>query len=186
MRVLFTILPFALVAAVPAVAAETVPVPAFRSVELRGGGNVVVRPGPAQVAILNGSTQFTRFRVDSQGQLKIDACNNRCPRHYDLRIEIHYPSVLPMAVKGGGTIAAAPGFGPQREIAAGVAGGGLIDLRSVTAQTAAGGVNGGGTILVGPSRTLAAAVNGGGLIRYAGDPQVTTAINGGGAVRRGD
>jgi hypothetical protein len=137
------------------------------------------------VTILSGSTRFTRFHVDRQGQLKIDACNERCPARYDLTIEIRYPRVLPMAVKGGGTITVAPGFGAQREVAAGVGGGGLIDFRSVSAQTVAGGVNGGGRILAGPSRTLAAAVSGGGEIRYAGDPQVTTVINGGGSVRPG-
>lgn len=88
-----------------------------------------------------------------------------------------------MAVKGGGRITAAPGFGRQREVAAGVGGGGLIDLRSVTAETVAAGINGGGKIMVGSSRTLAAAVSGGGEIRYAGDPQVTTVINGGGSIR---
>lgn len=186
MRVLFTILPFALVAAVPAVAAETVPVSAFRSVELRGGGSVVVRPGPARVTILNGSRQFTRFRVDEQGQLKIDACDANCPHHYDLRIEIRYPTVLPMGVKGGGSITAASGFGTQREVAAGVGGGGLIDLRSVMAETAAAGVNGGGRILVGPSKTLAAGVSGGGEIRYAGNPAVTMGVQGGGSVSRAD
>jgi hypothetical protein len=174
------------IAAVPAIAAETVSVPAFRSVELRGGGHVTVRPGPAQVVILDGSTQFTSFSMDNQGQLKIDACNERCPQHYNLTIEIHYPNVLPMAVKGGGSIVAAPGFGPQDNVAAAIAGGGVIDLRSVTADTVAAGVNGGGKIMAGPSKTLAAAVNGGGEVRYAGNPQVTTAIRGGGNVRPGN
>jgi len=172
-------------AAAPLAAAETVSVPAFRSVELRGGGDVIVRPGAPQVTILEGSSQFTSFRVDDQRQLKIDACNANCPNHYKLTIEIRYPTVLPMGIKGGGKITAAPGFGHQHELAAGVGGGGLVDLRSVSADTVAAGVNGGGKILVGESKTLAAAVSGGGEVRYAGDPQVTTVIDGGGSVRRG-
>ena len=110
-----------IVAAAPLAAAETVSVPAFRSVELRGGGTIIVRPGAPRVTILEGSSQFTRFRVDDQGQLKIDACNARCPNHYDLSIEIRYPTVLPMGIKGGGKITAAPGFGHQHQIAAGSA-----------------------------------------------------------------
>lgn len=186
MRTAAFLLTMTLFASAPVAAAETVAVPAFRSVELRGGGNVIVRPGPVQVTILEGSSAFTRFRVDSQGQLKIDACNESCPKHYNLTIEIRYPTVLPMGVKGGGKITAAPGFGRQRQLAAGVGGGGMIDLRSVTAETVAAGVNGGGKIMVGDSRTLAAAVSGGGEIRYFGNPQVTTVIDGGGVVRRGD
>ncbi len=184
MRHLAVLLPLTFLAAAPLAAAEPVAVPSFRSIELRGGGHVIVRPGPARVTILEGSSRFTRFAVDRQGQLKIDACNAQCPRNYDLTIEIRYPTVLPMGVKGGGTITAESGFGPQQSVAAGVGGGGLIDLRSVTARTVAAGVEGGGTILAGAPATLAAAVSGGGEIRYTGNPRVTTVINGGGSVRR--
>src|SRR5690349_1906624 len=100
MRSATVLVPIALLAAAPLAAAETVPVPAFRSVELRGGGDIVVRRGPAQVTIVEGSTQFTSFAVDNDGQLKIDACNANCPRHYELRIEVSYPTVLPMGIKG--------------------------------------------------------------------------------------
>jgi hypothetical protein len=177
------LLPLALLASAPLVAAETVAVPAFKSFELRGGGEIVVKRGPAQVVLLNGSTQFTRFWVDNEGQLKIDACNDRCPQHYKLTIEIRYPTVLPMGIKGGGKIAIAPGFGRQHVLAAGVGGGGVIDLRSVAADTVAAGVNGGGKILVGTSNSVAAAVSGGGEIRYAGNPSVTRVIDGGGVIR---
>jgi hypothetical protein len=186
MRSAAVLVPLTLLAAAPLAAAETVSVPAFRSVELRGGGDIVVRPGPAQVTILQGSSQFTRFAVDGEGQLKIDACNDRCPRHYDLKIQISYPTVLPMGVKGGGRIAVASGFPRQHVLAAGVGGGGEIDLRSVAADTVAAGVNGGGKILVGTSNSVAAAVSGGGEIRYAGDPAVTRVIDGGGVIRRLD
>ena len=186
MRSLIFLLPLA-VSAVPALAAETVAVPAFQSVELRGGGNIVFRPGPVQrVILVNGSTQFTGFHVDRQRKLAIDACNSRCPQHYDLRIIVESPAVLDSAVEGGGAITAAPGFAPQADVAVAVDGGGLIDIRSVRIADVAASVDGGGKLLIGPSANLAAAVNGGGEIRYAGNPQVTTAINGGGTVRRLD
>lgn len=203
MRTPLLVFPLLASVASPLAAAEVVPVPEFRSIELSGGGAVIVRPGPAQVTLVDGSTEFTRFHVDSDGKLKIEACNDRCPRHYTLTIEVRYPTVPPMGVNGGGQITVETGFGPQEKIAlgadgggrievrsltvesvaVGVNGGGQIDLRAVTADSVAAGVNGGGKVFVGPSKTLAAGVNGGGEVRYAGNPQVTTAIDGGGSVK---
>ena len=58
----------ALALSAPVLATETVPVPAFRNLELRGGGDVVLLPGPAQrVTIVEGSSAFTRIRVDPHG-----------------------------------------------------------------------------------------------------------------------
>jgi hypothetical protein len=186
MRSLIVLLPIA-ISAVPALAAETVAVPAFESVELRGGGDIVYRHGPVQrVILVSGSTQFTGFHVDRRRKLAIDACNNRCPHHYDLQIVIESPTILDSAVEGGGEIAAAPGFAPQADVAVAVDGGGLIDLRSVRIADVAASVDGGGKLLIGPSANLAAAVNGGGEIRYAGNPQVATSITGGGTVRPAD
>lgn len=185
MRSALILVPFVLVASVPA-AAEVVRVPAFQSVELRGGGKVIYRQGPVErVTIVSGSSQFTGFHVDRRNKLVIDACNASCPRHYNLQIEITAPALVDSAVEGGGSIVAAPGFAPQDDVAAAVDGGGLIDFRSVRIGDVAAAVDGGGKILVGPSANLAAAITGGGEIRYAGNPQVTTAINGGGSVRPG-
>lgn len=185
MRSMLFLLPLA-VAAVPAVAAEVVPVPAFKSVQLRGGGSVVVRPGPQSVTIVAGSTQFTSLRVDHRGQLRIDACNERCPRNYDLRIEIRSPQVPDLAINGGGSIAAAPGFAPQGQLSAAISGGGQIDVRAVAASNVSAAVNGGGEVLTGSSSSLSAAVNGGGEVRYAGTPHVSSVVNGGGRVVRGN
>ena len=169
---------------VPSLATEVVPVAPFQSVELRGGGDVVVVPGPTQrVTILEGSTRFTQFRVESDGKLRIDVCNERCPQHYRLRMEIQSPHVPSVGVDGGGTIHAASGFPAQDHLAAAISGGGKIDLGTVEATKVSAGVNGGGVILVRARATLAAGVNGGGEVRYFGDPVVTSAINGGGSVR---
>jgi len=185
MRILLTVLPFALVSAVPAIAAETVPVQAFRSIQLRGGGTVTVRPGPAQrVTIVNGSTQFTRVRVDSNGKLKIDACNERCPRHYNLKIEIVTPAAPDAGISGGGIVNYASGFRGTGHLAVAVNGGGQIDARAINATNVTAAVNGGGRVLTGRSEHLSAAINGGGEIRYSGSPHVSSAVHGGGAVRR--
>jgi|KBSSwiStaDraftv2_1062776.scaffolds.fasta_scaffold02593_4 hypothetical protein len=184
MRYLLSSVLVALAASVPAIAAENVPVPAFRNIELNGGGEVTLVPGATQrVTIVDGSSAFTRMRVDRAGRLRIDACNQRCPQHYNLRIEIQTPNIPGVGINGGGSIHAAGGFAEQDQIAAGVSGGGVIDLRTVRGGNVAVGVNGGGKVFVNARSTLAAGVNGGGEVRYLGKPQVTSAIDGGGTVR---
>ena len=182
-----TLLPLAVSTPTPASAAELVQLPAFESVQLRGGGSVVVRRGPAQrVTIVDGSSAYTRMSVDHRGQLTIDACNNRCPRQYDLRIEIESPDAPDAAISGGGSISFAPGFAAQRDIAIAINGGGHIDARAVPAANVSAAVNGGGRILSGASQKLSAAVSGGGEVRYSGSPDVSSIVNGGGSVRRGN
>jgi len=184
MRYMLPSLLVALAASVPAIAVENMPVPAFHNVELAGGGNVTLVPGPVQrVTILEGNSQFTRMRVDGTGRLRIDTCNDRCPQHYTLRVEIQSPSLPGVGITGGGTIRATNGFAEQSRVAAGVNGGGVIDLRAVRGGNVAVGVNGGGKVFVNARETLTAGVNGGGEVRYVGNPQVTSAIDGGGTVR---
>jgi hypothetical protein len=185
MRSALVLLPLSLAAAAPLLAAETVAVPGFRSVELRGGGDVVVRPGPVQrVTIVSGSSQYTRIYVARDGKLRIDACNGRCPRHYDLRVEIQSPRMPDVAISGGGAITATRGFRAEPDLAAAINGGGRINVRAVAASNVSAAINGGGQILTGASRTLSAAIHGGGEDRYAGNPVTSVAINGGGAVHR--
>lgn len=171
----------------PAIAIENVLVPAFHSVELRGGGAVELRPGPVQrVAVLEGSTQFTNIRVLREGKLRIDACNERCPRHYQLKVLIEGPKVpMTLAVSGGGMITAGPGFAEPKELTLAVGGGGVIDTRALPTEVVTAAVSGGGKINARSKSVLTAAVNGGGEIRYWGNPTVTSAINGGGTVRPG-
>jgi hypothetical protein len=174
--------------AAPASAAETVAVPAFKSIELNGGGKVVIRHGSTQrVTLISGSTDYTQVRVDTRrgknDQLTIDACNRHCPRNYDLRIEIVTPDVSAVAIHGGGEIVVQPGFSRRSNVAAAVNGGGEIDLRALHSDSVAAAVHGGGSLLV-STDNLAAAIFGGGDIRYVGDPKKTIAINGGGTVHR--
>lgn len=185
MRSIIPLFAVAFVASAPLVAAEQVSVPAFRSIELRGGGDVTLRAGPQRVTILDGSAQVSRIYVARNGELRIEACNQRCPRNYRLRVEIQSPRVPDVAIAGGGNIRAEGGFPAVAELAAAVDGGGNVDLRAVGANRVTAAVNGGGMISVRPRSSLTAAVNGGGAIRYWGNPQVTTAIHGGGTVRPG-
>lgn len=169
-------------------AAETVATAHFNSVELEGGGHVVIRHGAVQsVRLTSGSTAFTRVHVDADepGKLVIEACNADCPRQYKLEIEIVTPSIDGVAISGGGKIETSGDFPGQHSIAAAVHGGGVVDTRSINAADAKTAVNGGGEIRVKVRDSLVAAVNGGGRIRYWGNPSVTEAVNGGGSVDRG-
>ena len=179
----------AAIAIFPAEAATTVPARPFDTLELRGGGHVVLKHGPAQIVrILNGSTQYTNIHADAEEprKLVIDTCNSDCPHQYDLDIEIVTPDMPAVAISGGGAIESAGGFPSQHSVTAAVHGGGHIDLRSVDAADATAAVDGGGSISVKAADGLTAAVNGGGKIRYWGNPRVTEAVNGGGSVSRGD
>ena len=177
---------FALAASAPALAAEVVTLPYFDSIELRGGGNIVVVPGPVErVTVLEGSTEFTSFRMERDNQLKIDSCNERCPNHYRLTIQIESPQVPSLAVTGGGLITMQRGFRPQSELAAAVRGGGKIDARALDVADVAAAVDGGGDLLVRARSSLAASVQGGGAIRYWGDPAVAISTRDGGSVERG-
>src|SRR4051794_28601613 len=111
MRSILPLFALALAVSGPALATEAVPLPMFRSIELRGGGEVTLRPSTVQrVTLIEGSAQITRFHVERDGQLKIDVCNGRCPRNYRLRVEIQSPSAPDVAISGGGLIRAASGF----------------------------------------------------------------------------
>jgi len=188
MRFIVPLLAVALAAAAaptPSSAAELVAVPGFRSVQLHGGGTITVRQGPVQrVTVMRGSTAFTTFRVWRNGELRIDACNSRCPRNYPLEIEIVSPRAPDLAINGGGTIIAARGFAPQAQLSAAINGGGTIDATAVPARNVSAAINGGGEIRVNAVHSLSTAVRGGGEVAYAGNPQVSTAIVGGGTVHR--
>jgi len=185
-RSLYPLFAVALVACPPAFASELVPVPYFDAVALRGGGDVVIVPGPIErVTILEGSSRFTHIYVEQQRSLKIDACDERCPPSYRLRVQIESPRVPALAVDGGGTVRIAPGFAPQGRLVAAVNGGGSIDARAVETETVTAAVNGGGDLLVRAASALTGAVRGGGDIRYWGNPVVTSAISGGGSIRPG-
>jgi hypothetical protein len=178
-----------LLGAAAAQAAETLPLPAFKSIELSGGGKVVIRHGSAQrVTLLSGSTEHSRMRVEqrrgSSGRLVIEACDDRCPDGYQMSVEIVTPDIAAVAVNGGGRILVEPGFARQSDMAAAVHGGGEIDLRALPVENAAAAIDGGGLIQIRAEDSLAVAINGGGEVRYEGAPSVSSSINGGGTVHR--
>jgi len=169
-----------------AFSASAVSIGPFRSVELRGGGHVILRHGAVQrVTLLEGSTQFTKFHVNGDGQLVIHTCDDNCPRHYDLEVEIVTQRIDGVAISGGGKIESEGGFSRQDSIGVAIQGGGHIDVRSIDTIHADAAVDGGGHIALRAQRSLQAAVNGGGNISYWGNPSVTSAVDGGGSVHKG-
>jgi len=167
-------------------AAQTViPVGQFRSIELRHGGDVVVRHGSTpRVTILNGNSQYTRVRLAGE-RLVIDNCNPDCPRDYRLRMEIMTPEISAVSVSHGGTVRTLGAFPVQAAIEADVEQGGTIDIRSIAANAVDASVDSGGRIFTHPRQMLAATVESGGGITYWGDVRVTQSVRDGGFVIRG-
>ena len=168
-----------------AFAGTDISVAPFKSIQLRGGGHVVLHHGPQQhVTLVNGSTQITHFEIVDGDTLRIDACNGHCPHHYDLEVDIVSSKIDGVAIDGGGKIESRGDFPKQGKIGAVVSGGGDIDIRTMSADEVDAAVNGGGQITTRVAHRLNAAVNGGGNISYEGDPVVTSAVNGGGSITK--
>jgi len=173
-----------LAAAIPAAAQTPIRVAAFDSIELRGGGEVIVRHGSEQrVTVTGGDPDLASIEVDSEHDLVIRPCRKSC-RNQRLTVEVVTPALDAIAISGGGRVRTEGGFAARTTLALAVNGGGSLDARTMRADTVAGAVTGGGQIRTSPARTLAAAIRGGGAITYTGDPQTVVSIHGGGTVTR--
>lgn len=157
---------------------------AFRSIELRGGGTVTVRHGPAHLVTVRSGGADRAIRHEGD-RLVIDRCRRPCRGGHRIEVEIVTPQIAGLAVTDGGRIQLAGGFPSQPELAAAVSSGGMIDMRPLAAARVTAAVSQGGGILATPGRELTAAVSNGGIITYWGDPKVTSSIRHGGAIVRG-
>lgn len=158
----------------------------FSSVELRGGGKVILRNGPVQrVTLLKGSLNHSQVTVASGDQLIIEKCGNRCPREYELQIEIVAPDIAGISVTDGGTIEVRGTFPRRAELRVAVSDGGAIDIRSMTVDSVVASVNQGGTIFTKPQSAMIASVHQGGNITYWGDAQIISYVRYGGIVTKG-
>ena len=157
----------------------------FTSIELRGGGKVFFSHGAGQrVTLLKGSSDLTRVAV-SEGKLIIENCRLKCPRGYQLEIEIVAPNISGISVSNGGLLQSRGDFPPRAAISAAVDNGGTIDIRTMNISQVAAAVNNGGRILVKPQTGMVASVVDGGAVTYWGNARVTTSIQRGGVVERG-
>lgn len=160
--------------------------PPFSSIQVRNGGHVVLRSAPAQrLTVLQGSLDYTRVAVTGGGVLVIDRCSVHCPPGYELEIEILMPNVSRLSLANGGRIQTLGSFGAQANLAAAVAHGGTIDVRSMAVDKVDATVEQGGRILTVPQGSLFARVTQGGVITYWGNPRVESSVQHGGIVGRG-
>jgi hypothetical protein len=157
----------------------------YSEIALSGGGEVVVRHGPAPAIVFRrGDARNTRIAV-AGGRLGIDNCPRRCPRGYRLVLEVTTPSLAALSVTDGGLIRALNGFPGRAAIAATVHSGGGIDLRALAVRDVSASVMQGGIVLARPSRRLDARIAQGGRIAYWGNPSVRSVVRQGGSVGRG-
>lgn len=181
-HVILTAAAAAALLAVPAPAQTPVRVGGFDSVELRGGGDILIRHGAEhRVTLLRGDPSLASFEVERDGTLVIQPCRTSC-RNQNLRVEVVTPEVEAVAINGGGSIRIEGGFPREDSLAVAINGGGTIDARAVRARSVAAAINGGGLIRTSAERSLAASIRGGGAVRYLGDPEKTVSIRGGGTV----
>ena len=157
----------------------------FNSIEMLEGGHVVLRAAPTQrVTLLRGSLDYTRVAVD-RGRLIIDKCDRKCPRGYQLEVEISAPSFARISAANGGRVQSSGDFPRHSQIAVAVAHGGAIDIRSMAVDRVTASVDQGGAIFTVPRTLLIARVSQGGMITYWGDPQVTSSVGRHGGVNKG-
>ena len=172
----------------PAVSVEpqqAVTVAPFTSVELNGGVKAVLQYGsPQRVTVLKGSEDVSRMTVTDE-KLLIEKCRDKCPKGYELHVEIVTPLITAISSANGGTIESRGNFPLQTAMSLAVSHGGTVDARAILASNITAAVNQGGRILAQPQMTMVASVSNGGVITYWGNAQVTSSTQHGGAVTKG-
>jgi hypothetical protein len=175
------------VSLLPTFAAETpVQLPPFNSIEAYDGAHVTLRHGPTQrVTIVKGSLDYSRVVVSREGALVVRKCNEKCPRGYELDVEIVVPSLRSISLTHSGRIQTVGSFPRQDNLVVAVAHGGMIDVRLMPAGRVTASVDNGGSILTVPETSLSATVAQGGNITYWGNAEVKSSVEHGGVVVKG-
>ena len=164
---------------------QGVSVAPFTSIELDGGAKAVLQYGsPQRVTMLKGSGDISQITV-TQERLIIDKCRDKCPRGYELHVEIVTPHINAISAANGGLIESQGNFPLQTAMSLAVSHGGTVDARAISANYITSAVNQGGRILAKPQMTMVASVSNGGVITYWGDAQVTSSTQHGGVVNKG-
>ena len=186
-RTILPALALTVLAPAAALAAETINVPAFKSIELHGGGEATLRHGDRQrVVLIKGDPKIAQIEVVSNGKLVLSPCRDWCWGNHELKVEVTTPAIAAISVHGGGDLRAERGFPTQPSLDLSVHGGGDADVRDLPADDVSVEVHGGGEAKVRAERTLAADVHGGGEVRFWGHPEVHSSTHGGGEVASGE
>ena len=158
-------------------------VPPFRLVELRNGGEVLIRHAPRQSVLI--ASERSRARV-VDGRLVLENCAGRCAHGDRTRVTILTPALDGVAVSNGGVLRVEGEFPSQQALSARVEQGGTIDIRGMRAANVAASISQGGRIFTRPLAALTASVRSGGRVAYWGDPEVRRLIAHGGVIDRGN
>jgi len=174
---------FIVVAAIAIAGQEAQQTAPFRSIEVSGGAHIVLRNATAhRVRVVSGNLDMSRVQVTA-GELVIDKCRTKCPKGYQLELEVFAPSVTRISVAHGGRIESGDGFARQSELEV-EENGGTIDVRTIAADRVTASVNQGGGIMTSARALLSATVANGGNITYWGNPEVRRSVDHGGAVQK--
>ncbi|HEY5839077.1 MAG TPA: hypothetical protein VIT19_08580 [Pyrinomonadaceae bacterium] len=164
---------------------HAVPLPRFNSIVLDGGAKAVIQYGsPQRVTMLKGSEDLSLITV-TQDRLVVNKCRDKCPRGYELQVEIVTPLINAIAVTNGGVIESRGDFPLQTAMSLAVNHGGTVDARTISANNITAAVAQGGRILAKPETTMVASVSNGGVITYWGNAQVMSSTEHGGAITKG-
>src|SRR5204862_6360206 len=109
-----TILPaLALAALLPsaALAKQVISLPPFKSIQLHGGGQAVLRHGDRQRAVLiKGDPAIAEIRATGDGKLVLSPCRDWCWGEHTLEGEGTTPAIAAIPGHGGGELQARAGF----------------------------------------------------------------------------
>jgi hypothetical protein len=186
-RTILAAIPLVALAPSAALAEQVIKVSPFRSIELHGGGQAVLRHGDRQrVMLIKGDPAIAQIEVTGDGKLVLSPCRDWCWGNHELKVEVTTPAIAAIAVHGGGELKAEGGFPKQPSLSLSVHGGGDADVRALAADHVSAEVHGGGDAELRAERTLTADVHGGGEVRFWGHPQVRSSTHGGGSVESGE
>ena len=180
-------------------------VSAFRSVDLAGSNNVVVRVGERQSVVVKADDNLLdRVTTEVQsGTLVIANTPGSFTTKSPMRVEIDVPALDAVTLSGSGNIVVTgvdakrlvvhlpgsgtlTGDGAATHLDIAVGGSGMVQLTRLVASDVRADVSGSGSIFVTATKRLDASVSGSGAILYAGSPpNVTSNITGSGAITGG-
>jgi hypothetical protein len=180
-------LALAAIAPTAALADQTINVPPFKTIELHGGGQAILRHGDRQrVVMTKGDLSIAEITVVGDGKLVLSPCKDWCWGNHKLEVEITTPSIAGISVHGGGDLRAEGGFPKQPSLNVEVHGGGDANVKAIAADNVSAEVHGGGDAEVRAVRKLKAEVHGGGDLHFWGHPQVESSTHGGGDIESGE
>lgn len=183
-------------------ARQTREVPAFHSVELAGGNNVVIHVGGEQSVVVKADDNLLNHvttKVES-GALVIGNTPGSLTTKSPMSVEVTVPTLNALTLAGGGNIVVSgikaeslmvalagggnvTGSGIATSLDVTLDGSGNVWFTRVAANDVHAVLSGSGNIFVTATNSLDASVPGSGTISYAGNPQaVTKSVTGSGAI----